>query len=314
LKPRIFIGSSVKALRFAEMAQSDLVYASEPEVWANRKFRSIDTPIETLFRMLDEFKFALFVALPEDAVDKAGTKYHTMRDNVLFEMGLFLGRLGRSRVFLIAPRDQSSQLHLPTDLIGLQPNYFDANAANLQSAVSASLLELREALREFGLTSIFDSRRNLKPEHLVNKGGKKYNELGKPISGDATGSSQLTNESLEIGRTNSEGVWHIEVRPSGRFKPTLPRGLGSERSVRIHFDAKIAGLEHSVRCVTANANTKGWIDHSLFQVKEEQWQTFTTELSAPLNLDVLVRLEDEIEQPPNGKLYLRKIIVTEVDN
>jgi hypothetical protein len=269
------------------MAQSDLVHASEPEVWANRKFHSIDTPIETLFRMLDEFKFALFVALSEDAVDKVGTEYHTMRDNVLFEMGLFLGRLGRSRVFLIAPRDQSSQLHLPTDLTGLQPNYFDPNAANLQSAVSANLLELREALREFGLKSIFDSRRNLKAEHLVNKGGKKYDHLGKPTSQDATANFQLTDQALEIGRTNSEGVWHVEVRPNGSFTPTIPRGIGYERSIRVHFDAKVTGGEHYVSCVAADARTNAWIDSRKFQVNEREWQNFTAVLNAPLNLDVL---------------------------
>jgi hypothetical protein len=196
----------------------------------------------------------------------------------------------------------------------LQPSYFDANAANLQSAVSASLLELREALREFGLKSIFDSRRNLKAEHLLNKGGKKYDQLGKPISGDATGNFQLTDQALEIGRTNSEGVWHIEVRPNGSFTPTIPRGIGSERSVRVHFDAKITGAEHYVSCVTADAHTKAWIDSRRFQVNESEWRNFTAVLNAPLNLDVLVRLQDELEQPPSGTLYLRNIVVTQVDS
>jgi Predicted nucleotide-binding protein containing TIR-like domain len=265
--------------------------------------------------MLDEFKFALFVALPEDLLKKGGTEYHTVRDNVLFEMGLFLGHLGRERVFLIAPQGAGdAKLHRPTDLTGIQPRYFDTTTTNLRSAVSTSLLELKEAMRDFGPKSIFDSRRNLKAEHLVNKGGKKYDSLGKPTSGDATGNSQLTDQALEIGRTNSEGVWHIEVRPNGILAPTIPRGLGSERSIRMHFEAKVAGAEHNVRCVTADAHTKAWIDNRLFQVKENVWRNFSAVLSAPLNQDVLVRLQDELEHPPNGTLYLRNIVVTQVDS
>ena len=140
-----------------------MVHTSQPEVWTNEKFHSPNTPIEDLFRMLNEYQFALFVALPEDVISKGGAEYHTVRDNVLFEMGLFLGRLGRDRVFLIAPRGAGdAKLHLPTDRTGIQPRYFDATAANLHSAVSAGLLELKEALRAFSPKTIFDSRRNLK--------------------------------------------------------------------------------------------------------------------------------------------------------
>jgi hypothetical protein len=290
------------------------VHNAEPEVWTNDKFHSRDTPIEALFRMLDQFNFALFVALPEDNTEKGGTQYHTVRDNVLFEMGLFLGRLGRERVFLIAPRSPSdAKLQLPTDLTGIQPNYFDPNATNLQSAVSASLLELQEALREFRPKTIFDSRRNLKPGHLPNHGGKSYDLHGNPISGDATGTFDLTDLALEISRINFEGVWHIEVRPNGRLAPTLPRGPGSERSVRVHFEAKTSGKKHKVRCVSADAHTKAWIDNKEFDVWESDFRTFTAELSAPLNLDVLVHLQDELDQPAEGKLYVRNIVVTQLD-
>jgi len=81
----------------------------------------------------------------------------------------------------------------------------------------------------------------------------------------------------------------------------------------VHFEAKIAGTEHKVRCVTADAHTKAWIDNRLFEVKEDKWLNFNAVLSAPLNFDVLVRLQDELEQPPNGTLYLRNIVVTQVD-
>jgi hypothetical protein len=314
LKPRVFIGSSVQAIRIAEFAQRDLVNYCQPEVWTNDKFHSQDTPIESLFRMLNEFQFALFVALPEDRTSKGGTEYHTVRDNVLFEMGLFLGRLGRGRVFLITPSGSGdAKLHLPSDLTGIRPCHYDASAANQQSAVSASLLELKEAVREFDTKSlIFDARRNLRPECLVNKGGKRYDQSGKPRSNDATATFRLTDEALEIVRTNSEGVWHIELRPNGRSLPTTAKSLDLDRTLRVEFEARVTGGEHIVRCVSVNASTWDWIDSRPFPVTEGEWRSFEGELRAPLNLDILVRLQDELEHPPDGTLYLRNIVVRQL--
>jgi len=310
----VFIGSSVQAIRIAEFAQRDLVNCCQPEVWTNDKFHSRDTPIESLFRMLDEFQFAVFVALPEDLTSKGGTEYHTVRDNVLFEMGLFLGRLGRERVFLITPRGSGdAKLHLPSDLTGIRPCHYDASAANQQSAVSASLLELKEAVREFDTKFlIFDARRNLRPEHLVNKGGKRHDPSGKPTSSDATATVKLTDEALEIVRTNSEGVWHIEVRPNGRSVPTIARSPDLDRILSVEFEARVTGAEHIVRCVSIDASTWGWIDNKPFPVTEGEWRGFQGGLRAPLNLDVLVRLQDELEHPPDGTLYLRNIVVRQL--
>lgn len=295
----------------AEFAQRDLVYCSEPEVWSNDKFPSRQTPIESLFKILEQFQFALFVAVPEDVTTKGSTEYHTVRDNVLFEMGLFLGRLGRDRVFCIAPNDvDGAKLHLPSDLTGIQPNHYDANAQNLQTAVSPALLEMKEAIRQFdGSNIIFDARKGLTADHLVNKGGKRYNSRGDPISVEAQADFKLTNEALEITRKNLEGVWEVEVRPTGRSSPTVASLAGADRMFEVSFEARVTGTQHVVRCVSIDASNWGWIDDRPFTVDQGIWQTFTANLRAPMNLDILFRIQDEIEQPPDGTLYLRNITV-----
>ncbi len=314
MKPRVFIGSSVAALRIANIAQRELVHSAQPEVWTNDHFHSRDTPIESLFRLLDQFHFALFVALPEDVTTKGGTDYHTVRDNVLFEMGLFLGRLGRDRVFLITPLSEGdAKLHLPSDLTGIQPSRYDASAANPVSAVSASLFELKEALLKFDTKLlIFDGRHNLRREHLVNKGGKRHDSSGQAVSSNATAIVDLTDEAVEIQRTNSEGVWEIEVRPNGRSEPTLPRRPNSDRTLRVTFDARVTGKEHIVRCVSINASNWAWIENRPFSVKDSEWKGFAAELKAPVNIDVLVRLQDELQHPPDGTLYLQNVVVMEL--
>ncbi len=49
----------------------------------------------------------------------------SIRDNVLFELGLFIGKLSRDRVFFIIP--EKTDLHIPTDLLGVTPGKYDPN-------------------------------------------------------------------------------------------------------------------------------------------------------------------------------------------
>src|SRR3954452_19936075 len=103
-KPKVFIGSSVAAVKVAEAVQVALVHDSEPVVWNQSIFRATNTPIEDLMEAIGEFDFAVFVFLPEDKVNIRGEDKAAVRDNVIFELGLFLGALGRRRVFFVAPK------------------------------------------------------------------------------------------------------------------------------------------------------------------------------------------------------------------
>ena len=61
--------------------------------------------------------FATLVISPDDQVLSRSTVSDAPRDNVVFELGLFMGALGHERVFLVYPRNAS--IKLPTDLLGL---------------------------------------------------------------------------------------------------------------------------------------------------------------------------------------------------
>jgi len=40
----------------------------------------------------------------DDVIETRGTRHATLRDNVLFELGLFMGKLTRYRAILVHPR------------------------------------------------------------------------------------------------------------------------------------------------------------------------------------------------------------------
>src|SRR6266508_5239235 len=116
-RPAVFIGSSSKALGVARALHSLLDRVSDPMVWTAGVFESSKTNIEALESSLSKFAFAVFIMIPNDVVIMRDKPTPAVRDNVLFEVGLFMGRLVRNRCFLVHPRRQAQRL--PTDIDGL---------------------------------------------------------------------------------------------------------------------------------------------------------------------------------------------------
>ena len=115
---RIFIISSVEGLKIANAIQEYFAHdAFNLTLWTNGVFRASQYPVESLVHVLDGSDFAIAVLQPDDVTVTRGTSRAVPRDNVLFELGLFIGHLGRHRSFLLEPLCQDVQL--PSDLSGI---------------------------------------------------------------------------------------------------------------------------------------------------------------------------------------------------
>ena len=77
----------------------------------------VRNPIESLELMAPEVDIAVLVLSPDDTVVSRDTVSGAPRDNLVFELGLFIGALRRDRTFLLCP--QGSDVKVPTDLLGL---------------------------------------------------------------------------------------------------------------------------------------------------------------------------------------------------
>jgi hypoxanthine phosphoribosyltransferase len=117
MRPRIFIGSSVESVGVAEEIQAKLSSVANPVVWTDDVFRLSEYTCEALFRQLDRADYAIFVLSFDDIVSKRGAIGKSPRDNVVFELGLFAGRLGLRRTFIVHP--DIPELKLPSDLLGV---------------------------------------------------------------------------------------------------------------------------------------------------------------------------------------------------
>src|SRR3712207_5648956 len=98
-KPRIFIGSSVEGLKIAEHLQLGLQYDAECALWSQGVFGLSGGTLDSLLRAAREYEFAILVLTPDDMVHKQSSARNSPRDNVLFELGLFMGALGRDRTY-----------------------------------------------------------------------------------------------------------------------------------------------------------------------------------------------------------------------
>ena len=150
LKPRLFIGSSAEALNPAFAIQEGLDRDAEVTVWPQNVFEPTVGNLENLENVLSNFDFAAFVLTPDDVAKMKNVQHPIVRDNVIFECGLFIGRLGRRNVFLIKPRGVDD-LHLPSDLAGVTALDYEHQRSddNLVAALGQACSRMRSKIRQW---------------------------------------------------------------------------------------------------------------------------------------------------------------------
>ena len=148
-KIRVFIISSAEALEIARTIQN--AFDHDPfnvTVWTDGVFRASHYSIESLERALDQSDVAIAVAQPDDITESRGERLATPRDNVIFELGFFMGRLGRHRALLVEPSGE--EIKLPTDLAGINAITYRYDAADLTRSLATACNRLREIIRDLG--------------------------------------------------------------------------------------------------------------------------------------------------------------------
>lgn len=115
MKARIFIGSSTEGLHIAEKIKDFFSNDYDCYLWTDGIFKYNENFLETLMKEASLFDFGFMVFTQDDHLVSRKNDYETARDNVIFEYGLFLGRIGREKAYII----KDSKVKLPTDLLGI---------------------------------------------------------------------------------------------------------------------------------------------------------------------------------------------------
>jgi predicted nucleotide-binding protein len=102
MKPTVFIGSSKEGIEVARAIRTQLDEVAEITIWnEGGVFQLGHGYLEALVNALPGFDFAILVLSADDSIESRGVTSLAPRDNVMFELGLFMGRLGRERTFAI---------------------------------------------------------------------------------------------------------------------------------------------------------------------------------------------------------------------
>jgi Predicted nucleotide-binding protein containing TIR-like domain len=145
-RPALFVGSSSEGLELAKAVQSLLAASTDVELWTQGVFGLSHGTLESLVHAVPHFDFAVLVLTADDLTISHGMHHQTARDNVLFELGLFIGGLGRDRTFIIYDEDDSPKL--PSDLAGVTTAKFHKHASgNLQASLGAACTKIEQAIK-----------------------------------------------------------------------------------------------------------------------------------------------------------------------
>lgn len=148
--PIMFVGSSTEGL--AVVGELEQAFKHDKLVlhpWTKGVFGPSRIPLEDLLAEVEKADFALFVFGPDEKIASRGKDFDAPRDNVILEMGLFLGRLGRERVFML--KEHVTDLKIPTDLLGVTPvTYVLKAGCDLATSLGAAVNEIKKAVRDLG--------------------------------------------------------------------------------------------------------------------------------------------------------------------
>ena len=204
---RLFVGSSSEAIAIcravqAELEDDDLVVT----VWHQDVFRLNYGALDSLLEALDSSDAGVFVLRPDDLTTSRGESNQTVRDNVLFELGMFIGRLGRDRTFMMTP--SSPAFHLPSDLVGLTTARYDAvrfDSGDERSAVGSACRRIRQAVNSIQVRMAPEPISQARLDRAMRRMSKDLEYLlskhGAPGRSE-TPSGPSGPVSLRLGRTN----------------------------------------------------------------------------------------------------------------
>ncbi len=154
MKRRLFIGSSKEGLSIAQNVKKriEAEFGSwiSPEIWNEEGiFKLNNNTLDTLAQKARSSEYGILIATSDDWVVSRKLLKKGIRDNVLLELGMFVGSLGLSRAFVLV----ESKVKLPSDYSGISIPFFERkNPKSLDEAISSILNLISATENSVGLT------------------------------------------------------------------------------------------------------------------------------------------------------------------
>jgi len=150
-KPKVFIASSVEGLRIADAINANLDHEAHCTIWRAGTFKLSSQTVDDLVKKSSSIDFAVFVFTPDDLATIRKKEEAVARDNVVFELGLFIGAIGKDRCYIVKPR--GVEMHLPSDLLGMNAADYatDRDDGDTESALNLACRLIKDRIHDLGV-------------------------------------------------------------------------------------------------------------------------------------------------------------------
>lgn len=153
---KLFIGSSREGLAIAKKMQKILEekFADflDCKLWTDGEIFSLNKgTLDSLTAASRKFDYGILIATADDIRKSRNRKSIIPRDNVMFEMGMFIGSLGLSRAFLLVEKSAT----LPTDYNGVTVAFFENDIKkSLDAAIKRISVMIENTRSSFNLKPV----------------------------------------------------------------------------------------------------------------------------------------------------------------
>jgi hypothetical protein len=155
-RPLLFLGSSGEYASInpspIDVIRQELHSVATVHPWNTSPiFQNMRGTFPSLLEATRHYGFGLFVLTPDDLTESRGTLQLSSRDNVLFELGMFLGALGQDKVFAIAEenRDGTGLIKVPSDLFGVHIDRFSmGDLDHMTDSIGNALVRIKRQINE----------------------------------------------------------------------------------------------------------------------------------------------------------------------
>lgn len=163
MKSRIFIGSSKEGLAVAQIVKEYFSSDYDCYLWSDDVFKENDSFLDTLLREASLFDFAFMIFSKDDKSEIRKELFDTPRDNVLFEFGLFIGRVGTDRAFVIREKG----VKMPSDLFGITQSEYVTKEDGSRGVDKESLIDSLSKLKKVVDENSYRGHLSLLPSTVI---------------------------------------------------------------------------------------------------------------------------------------------------
>jgi hypothetical protein len=156
MKRKLFIGSSKEGLSYAQKLkvtiESELDEWIDCTIWSDGEIFGLNnSTLHSLVQASRKFDYGILVASKDDKTNFRGVNVIIPRDNVLFEMGMFLGSLGLTRAFMLV----EEECKLPTDYNGITVPYFNSMIeGSIEKAIHQIIQAIQNSRNSFNIKPV----------------------------------------------------------------------------------------------------------------------------------------------------------------